>query len=202
MKEYIQNKVNELTYILELIIAILLSIVIIAMTFQLLLNVVPGYIDGSSVDLGGFLGKVMTIAIAVELIKMLARHTPGTVIEVLVFAISRQMVVGHPASLETLMGVIALAVLFATRKFLLFRMDDFEKRVYRASQSVKLVNHYSKIKLPSDKGKTLGELVSMRLLEEGREAHIGSIVEFTDCSLRIDSIKEGKLTRIEIMKSV
>lgn len=202
MKEYIQNKVNELTYFLELIISVLLSVVIIAMTIHLFLQVVPNYIDGTSLNLEGFLGKVMTIAIGVELIKMLCKHTPSTVIEVLVFAISRQMVVGHPASFETLMGVASLAVLFATRKFLLCKMDEFEKIVYRASQSVKVVNRLSKIKLPLDKGNTLGELVEEKLREEGMVADIGSLAEFSDCNLRVDSLKDGKISRIEIMKSL
>lgn len=202
MKEYIQNKVNELTYFLELIISVLLSVVIIAMTIHLFLQVVPNYIDGTSLNLEGFLGKVMTIAIGVELIKMLCKHTPSTVIEVLVFAISRQMVVGHPASFETLMGVASLAVLFATRKFLLCKMDEFEKIVYRASQSVKVVNRLSKIKLPLDKGNTLGELVEEKLREEGMVAGIGSLAEFSDCNLRVDSLKDGKISRIEIMKSL
>lgn len=202
MKEYIQNKINELTYFLELIISILLSVAIIAMTIQLAVNVLPGYIEGSELDLEKFLGKIMTIAIAVELIKMLARHTPSTVIEVLVFAISRQLVVGHPAALETLMGVVSLGLLFATRKFLLCKLDDFEKIVYRASQNVKLVNRLSKLNLPLDKGNTLGDLALNKLSEQGRLPGIGSLVEFSDCSLRIDHMKDGKVTRIEIMKSL
>ena len=60
----------------------------------------------------------MTFAIGVEFVKMLCTHTPGTVIEVLLFAIARQMIVGHVSGFEVLAGVAAIAGLFATHKFL------------------------------------------------------------------------------------
>ena len=65
-----------------------------------------------------FLENVMTFAIGVEFVKMLCTHTPGTVIEVLLFAISRQMIVGHVSGFEVLAGVAAIAGLFATHKYL------------------------------------------------------------------------------------
>ena len=49
---------------------------------------------------------------------MLAKHTPGSAIEVLLFAIARQMVVGHTSSLENLIGIVTIALIFAIRKFL------------------------------------------------------------------------------------
>ena len=43
---------------------------------------------------------------------MLCKHTAETVVEVLMFAIARQMVVEHLATFETLIGVLAIAILF------------------------------------------------------------------------------------------
>ena len=45
--------------------------------------------------------------------------TLETVIEVLLFATARQMIVEHLAVHQILIGTLAIAVLFATRKFLL-----------------------------------------------------------------------------------
>ncbi len=36
-----------------------------------------------------FVSDIMTLAVGVELIKMLSQHTPATVVEVLMFAIAR-----------------------------------------------------------------------------------------------------------------
>ena len=41
----------------------------------------------------------------------------GSAIEVLLFAISRQMVVEHTSAVETLLGIIAIALIFIIRKF-------------------------------------------------------------------------------------
>ena len=58
----------------------------------------------------------MTLAIGIEFVKMLCTHTPGTIIEVLLFAISRQMIIEHLSVVETMFGVGAIAGLFAVRK--------------------------------------------------------------------------------------
>ena len=70
----------------------------------------------------------MTFAIGVEFVKMLCTHTPGTVIEVLLFAISRQMIVGHVSGFEVLAGVAAIAGLFATHKYLYAKSFGTEEK--------------------------------------------------------------------------
>ena len=55
---------------------------------------------------------------------MLCRHSAQTVVEVLMFATARQMVVEHMKPSQTLIGVIAIAILFAIRKFLMTEDDD------------------------------------------------------------------------------
>ena len=72
--------------------------------------------------------NVMTFAIGVEFVKMLCTHTPGTVIEVLLFAISRQMIVGHVSGFEVLAGVAAIAGLFATHKYLYAKSFGTEEK--------------------------------------------------------------------------
>ena len=68
------------------------------------------------------LDKAMTLAIGVEFIKMLVKHTPETVIEVLAFAIAKQLVVMHTTP-ENFITVVSIAVLFATRRFLMLSGD-------------------------------------------------------------------------------
>jgi len=72
------------------------------------------------------LDDAIILAIGAELIKMLCKHTPETIIEVLAFALARQLIVGHTAPLENLISVTAIAVLFAIRRFLLKKHDMVE----------------------------------------------------------------------------
>lgn len=74
--------------------------------------------NGNPEFLSDFLGSAFQIVIGVEFIKMLCKHTPATVVEVLMFAIARQMVVEHSTPMENLVCIIGITVLFAIRRFL------------------------------------------------------------------------------------
>ena len=62
---------------------------------------------------------------------MLCQHSAQTVVEVLMFATARQMVVEHLGPSETLLGVISIAVLFAIRKYLMTDNDDMNSRRHK-----------------------------------------------------------------------
>ncbi|MBR0359919.1 MAG: hypothetical protein IIX21_02270, partial [Clostridia bacterium] len=61
-----------------------------------------------------------------EFIKMLCKHTTETIIEVLAFALARQLIVGHASVWENLVTVVAIAILFGIRRFLLKPHDMVE----------------------------------------------------------------------------
>lgn len=202
MKKDLQDMVHELTYYIELVIAIIMCGVIAIMTFKLLTTAIPNYIIGDKIEIEGFLEKVMLLAIALEFVKMLCKHTPSTVIDVLLFAIARQIVVEHTSTLENLIGIAALAGLFATRKYLLCHFDEIEKRVYRGSQKTRITNRMAGIKVPIEDGETLAEVVKTTLNREERTIAIGACVWYSDFALRIDSMHGDKITRVEVIKSV
>lgn len=64
------------------------------------------------------LEHAFNLIIGVEFIKMLAKHTPGSAIEVLLFAIARQMVIEHTTPVENLVGIVTIALIFIIRKYL------------------------------------------------------------------------------------
>ena len=71
-----------------------------------------------------FLSRSLGLVVGLEFIKMLCKHTAETVVEVLMFALARQMVVEHLSTTETLIGVLAIAILFFIRKYLLIRKPE------------------------------------------------------------------------------
>ena len=71
-----------------------------------------------------FLSQALSLVVGVEFVKMLCQHSAQTVVEVLMFATARQMVVEHLGPAETLLGVLSIAVLFAIRKYLMTDNDD------------------------------------------------------------------------------
>ena len=66
----------------------------------------------------GFLRSAFNVVIGIEFVKMLAKHSPGSAIEVLLFAIARQMVVEHTSPVENLVSILAILLIFVIRKYL------------------------------------------------------------------------------------
>lgn len=124
MREKFQEKIFELGYFFELIISCVVGFSVLVLSIKLFINAFNLTLFSTDKEIMvTILENAMTLAIGVEFIKMLCRHTPETVIEVLLFAIARQLVVAHTTPLENLIAVVSIAILFAVRKFLL-RTDD------------------------------------------------------------------------------
>ena len=107
--------VYKFTFILELLVA---CIVIVGTGIRLLglpTVLLQLYENGASSD---FLQYVFNIIIGTELIKMLVRHDLDSVVEVLLFTVARYMIIEHHSMVDTLIGVVSIAVLFLIRKYL------------------------------------------------------------------------------------
>ena len=74
--------------------------------------------DPMSFSIDDFLSKVLLIIMGIEFVKMLMLHTYGAVIDVLLFAMARQMIVAHNGPEGTLLSVLSVAVIFAVKKYL------------------------------------------------------------------------------------
>lgn len=123
MRKRLQNIMFEIGYILELIIAFVVGVSVLILSVRLLGQALNSSLFQEDDILVSILDKAMTLAIGVEFIKMLVKHTPETVIEVLAFAIAKQLVVMHTTPLENFITVVSIAVLFATRRFLMLSGD-------------------------------------------------------------------------------
>lgn len=106
-----------MTSYVELVLSVFLLLVVVALTVRLITQSVP-QLWSQQMDVMYYLESAMTLAIGIEFVKMFYTHTPETIIEILLFAISRQMIVEHLSTTETIIGVGAIAGLFAIRKYL------------------------------------------------------------------------------------
>lgn len=65
-----------------------------------------------------FLEHAFNLVIGIEFIRMLIRHTPGSALKVLLFAIARHIVLDGSSGTDLLLGVASIAGIFAIRKYL------------------------------------------------------------------------------------
>lgn len=110
-------------WVLELLIALFILLVTV---LQMVLTGKDSvhYLLLGQFSLYEFFGSVMNVVVGLEFIKMLVLHTPKAVIDVLLFAIARQLVVSHSSSVDTLLGVASVVLIFVIKKFLLTREDS------------------------------------------------------------------------------
>lgn len=80
---------------------------------------IPEYIAAvGETGLIDYLKYLFDILIGIELLKVLCRKDLDSMVEVLLFAVTRYLIISHLSILENLIGIVAIAVLFAIRKYL------------------------------------------------------------------------------------
>lgn len=204
MRKYLQTTLYELSFYVEIIISIILLFALMILTARLFVGATDIWSSKQNIEdyLQLFLTKAMTIAIGVELIKMLCKHTSGTIVEVLLFAVARQIVVSHGSAIDTLLGVIAIAALFATRKYLFTSFDDSNNIILRGSQKVQIAGILARVKLPNKRGELLRDFMARHLEAEEKTVAVGATIYIKDVALRVDSMRGDQITRVEIIKSL
>ena len=108
----------------EIVIAFLLLAIIAVKFIELFAEMAGFEIIILSMGFDRILSATFTLVIGVEFTKMLYKHTPETVIDVLLFAIARQTVIYHANMTDMLVGVVAIAGLFAAKRFLIENKKD------------------------------------------------------------------------------
>lgn len=203
MEKYAAIFLKKMTKVMEYVIAVLLTCGIIIMTVKMAFSI--GALTDSSIypNYDDLLEICFNLIIGVELIRMLFMHTPITVFEVLLFAIARQIIIDHSSPVNSLIGVVAIAILFATRRFLFVPFDETERMVFRANQRVRTLNRMFKFDIPYQEATdTLLDVMLAKMNEDGILPGTGAYATFPDLLLRIDKKKDGKITRIEVIRSI
>ena len=118
-KNFIYHFLGYLQYFvaLTIIVAILITLLSIPQQLGVLTDV-------GSESLISFLEYVINVIISIELIHVLLHQTLDSIVEVLSLAITRELILQHLHTWEFLIGVIAVAVLFAIRKYLFISKKD------------------------------------------------------------------------------
>lgn len=74
-------------------------------------------------DLTGILHNVLTIVVGLEFVRMLLDTTPTNILEVLMVAITRHVILSHDDPWSNVACIACIAGLFAIRRFLVLRSE-------------------------------------------------------------------------------
>ena len=202
MKKYATAILRKMSSFLEMFISVVLtvSIILVAVKLAMSLKNIPNF--DMYPNYSDLLENCLSLIIGVEMIRMLYQQTPSTVFEVLLFAIARQIIVEHSNPVATLIGVISIAILFATRKFLFVEFDESERVIFRATSKAKHVNSIIHVHIPCEDNQTLRDVLHKRFEEEQTEIGIGACTYFDNFGLRVAKMHNGDISRVEVIRSI
>lgn len=134
MKWNIRDLMHRMTSIMEVIVGLLLLLALLSAGFGLIHNFSLAQFIENPNTFSALLSSVATLVLGVEFIRMLCTHTLDSVIEIMLLAIARQMLVEHTTPFENMMSVFSMAILYIVRKYLYIPKLDYVKPIPTISQ--------------------------------------------------------------------
>ena len=141
-----------------------------------------------------FLSHVLLLVIAIEFVVLMIAHTDTNIIHLILLVISRKMLVYSDTMLDLLIATIAIAVLFAVRKFLLtgVNMDaEGNENEYSASTPMKVLNKRYGFDIEAGETTTIGGYVAGLLIKNAEEPEVGVIVDDGEYIFQIVKMASG-----------
>jgi len=151
-----------------------------------------------------FLSHVLSLIIAIEFIKMLAKHTPSSAIEVLLFAIARNIIVNEGSMLDSLIGVIAIAVLFGVRYYLsnIPVVEDGNGSLVNGGMTMQEFNEIFKMDIPPSKGYTVAGAIYNAAKENRDEIRAGYMVDVGTRKLEVYSMDDNLIKQVKVFEKI
>lgn len=106
---------------IEILLAIFIAATVILSGKDIVVLIYKVFITEASASyeiLQGLFAHILLLVVGLELALMLITHSAGNVLEVILYAIARKMLISSSNSLDILLGVISLAIIFAVDKYL------------------------------------------------------------------------------------
>lgn len=117
------NKISHIIFkfvqAFEVAVSLIIAVVVVFMLYNLIVSILKTDILAmNSAEFSNFLSSALTLVVGLEFVKLLCQHTPENLIDVLMLAISRQIVVEHHETFSLLLGILSIMCLLIARKFL------------------------------------------------------------------------------------
>jgi len=121
------KKLSNLANYFEIAFAVVILVIIVIRGIEIIALLFGAEIVILQMSFERILSMALTLIIGVEFTKMLIKHTPESVIDVLLFAIARQAVLYNDKTTDMLYCIVAIGALFAIKKFLVVKTVEKEE---------------------------------------------------------------------------
>ena len=195
-------KMSRYSFIIEAIISILLLLGILIS----IPDIVRYYVDiiRSGRELSydifrQFLSHILLLVVAIEFILLMIAHEEATIIHLISLVIARKLLVYSDNMKDLLIGVIAIFILFAARKYFIGSSNALDPtNLFSASKTIESINNKYNMNIPVGAEVTLGGYVSRLLEDKGIAKEVGALVDDGKYLYEIHEEHKGVILQISI----
>lgn len=189
----------------EVILAFLITIGMIVGLFTVVRYIVtiPGMEMNDTYDfVKKFLSMSLLLIIGVELVLMLLSHSSVAVLDLILFATARKMLVYSDTMIDILLATAAIAIVFAIKKYLVTSKYMLrEGKILSAAAPIKSINFDIDTNIPENKATTIGGLLCRLSEDECKPIEPGAEFTIGDIKLKIMTMKDGLIEDVQIQET-
>ncbi len=200
----LRKTISTLAGITEILVAVIILLAVLVSAVLLVVDLFgySGALFGKEavVSYNDIFSTAIYIVIGIEMIKMIVKHTPDSVLEVVLFVVAKRIVADAAfGSLDLLLCVLAIAAIFAVRKFLHFDASKMrDGTTFGADTRICDIEDLLHIDLP-DIGTTVGEVAEGELHRLERPVTEGEELTIGEAIFRIHSMDGGAIRKVEVV---
>lgn len=130
MKKKVISSMENLVMCLDILFGILILIgVIMGLTdvFKYYGMILASSPEESFIVIQQFLSHVLLLVIGLEFVSLLIKHDTSDIIEVILLAVARKLLIASKSMIDILIAIIALACILAMKKFLLPKHNNLNQ---------------------------------------------------------------------------
>lgn len=196
------------TFAIEMVLTAIIGIVII-ISVKDLLWYLPTIWNTSTVAsyslVKDFLGHVLLLVVAVEMMLMLLNHSMFAITELVVFVIARKMLIYANTMMDLLLGTLSLMVVYATFKYFRPSVNITSEKVvhdFLGSDSVEKIKEITGFPISSAFGKDLNEIIKHFAEEKRVKVCNGLTLQLGDIDVIAKEVKDGNVVKVSMVKNV
>ncbi len=188
----------------EVVLAFLVTIGMVVGLFSVVRYIVaiPGLEMDFTYDyVKKFLSMTLLLIIGIELVLMLLSHSSVAVLDLILFATARKMLVYSDTMIDILIATAAIAIVFAIKKYLVTSKYMLrEGKILSAASPIKNINFDIDTNIPENKATTIGGLLCRLSEDECKPIEPGAEFTIGDIKLKIMTMKDGLIEDVQIQE--
>ena len=157
--------------------------------------------EGSYDFVKKFLSMSLLLIIGIELVLMLLSHSSVAVLDLILFATARKMLVYSDTMIDILIATAAIAIVFVVKKYLVTSKYMLrEGKILSAASPIKNINFDIDTNIPENKATTIGGLLCRLSEDECKPIEPGAEFTIGDIKLKIMTMKDGLIEDVQIQE--